>query len=564
VVNEPIRLAPAVETESDIAPEMVEQGRRLLLEMVGDQAKTGGFTVHTTLDPELEVAARKAVRAGLDAYLKRQKLAPPFTLEKRKLWGEVFEGKPRRHGIYTGRVLGLDDAHGSIDVKVGSVTGRVQLSGEERYNPAHLAPSAFASVGAALRVRVLDDPSAAESGSPVRLRLELGPQAALIAVDVRNHEVVAAVGSYEALAGGLDRSVQSKRQPGSTFKPLLYSYALHSKQLTAASIFTFPSEAAAGPDASAAAPATETLSLRDGIARSDNRVAREVLSRVGAGEVVSWAHALGIRSELGATESLALGAYEVTPLEMVTAFSVFASGGTLSEPSFVRKVESGSGDVPLPARPPARAVIDPEVAYLTTSLLESVVQRGTATRAQALGRPVAGKTGTTNKAKDAWFVGYSPEYAVAVWVGYDDALPLGWAESGASAALPIWVDFMKAAHEGTPVTEFPRPAGLIEVPIDPKSGLLARPGQSDGYSELFLPGTEPSELAPEQSPDAPTDAAVNPGPGPTDPTSATEPSKDTPQSGPAIKDGDLVLPPPDPPPALPGALPSVGDELPPF
>ncbi|HSC89280.1 MAG TPA: transglycosylase domain-containing protein, partial [Polyangiaceae bacterium] len=150
VVETPIRLAPAVETESDIAPEMVEQGRRLLGEMLGEKARSGGYTVHTTLDPELQVEARKAVRAGLDKYLERQKLAPPFTLEKRKLWGEPFRGKPRRHGIYTGTVLALDDTKQTVDVRVGEVTGRLQLSAEERYNPTHLAPSAFTAVGASL------------------------------------------------------------------------------------------------------------------------------------------------------------------------------------------------------------------------------------------------------------------------------------------------------------------------------------------------------------------------------------------------------------------------------
>jgi len=549
VEKNPIRLAPAVETESDIAPELVEHGRKMLVEMVGDQAQRGGFTVHTTVDPELQVAARLAVRTGLDNYSKRQKLAPPFTLEKRKLWGEPLAGAPRRHGIYVGRVLSCDDANGTIDVSVGTLVGRLKLRDEERYNPTHLAPTAFAAVGAALRVRLLDDASSGTKEVPVRLRLELGPQAALIAVDVRSHEVVAAVGSYEALAGGLDRSVQAKRQPGSTFKPLLYSYALHTRQITPATHFEFP---VAGGATRGAEPLTlESLSLREGIAKSDNRVAGEVLTRVGAEQVVGWANALGIRSHLGATDSLALGAYEVTPLEMVTAFSVFASGGTLSEPAFIRRVESGSGEVPLPPRPSARSVIDPEVAYLTTSLLESVVQTGTGQRAQVLGRPVAGKTGTTNKAKDAWFVGYSPEYAVTVWVGFDDALPLGWGESGASAALPIWVDFMKAAHEGTPVTEFPRPSGLIDVSIDPKTGLLARPDQTDARSEIFLRGTEPSETAPEPAPAVPE-------PVPTDPAPPQAP-------GPLpIKDGDLVLPPPDPPKVAPAPAQEVQDELPPF
>jgi len=160
--------------------------------------------------------------------------------------------------------------------------------------------------------------------------------------------------------------------------------------------------------------------------------------------------------------------------------------------------------------------MEPDVAYLMTSLLSSVVERGTGKRASSLGRPLAGKTGTTNQAKDAWFVGYSTELVVAVWVGFDDALPLGWGESGATSALPIWVDFMQASHKGKPVTEFPRHPGLVELAIDPATGLLARYGQEDVVTELFLKGSEPLETAPEiqatDDDEAPTEAE----PGPTD------------------------------------------------
>jgi penicillin-binding protein 1A len=152
--------------------------------------------------------------------------------------------------------------------------------------------------------------------------------------------------------------------------------------------------------------------------------------------------------------------------------------------------------------------MEPDVAYLMTDLLTSVVQRGTAKRAASLGRPLAGKTGTTNRAKDAWFIGYSTDLVVAVWVGFDDALPLGWGESGATSALPIWIEFIKSSHEGKPATEFPRPPGLSEVLIDPKTGLLARYGQEDAETEIFLKGTEPTETAPEpdEAEDDPADA----------------------------------------------------------
>lgn len=495
-VDSPIRLTPHPETESDLAPEIVSHTKRMLQEVVPERAARGGFTVKTTIDPALQVLARKAVQDGLDNYLKRQKLAPPFTLAKRKLWGQAFEGTPRQHGIYVGTVLARDDENKTIDVQVGDVVGRVELSREERFNPDHKKPTDFVGDGAALRVRVLDNPAGAGAGgepgpATLRLALELGPQAALVALDAGSGEVLASVGSYEALPGALDRSVQAKRQPGSTFKPIFYSYALSTGEVTAATHFSFPAKAERGDDAQAS-PAFDVMSLRQGVAKSDNRVARAVFRAVGPRQVVSWAHALGIRSSLGADDSLALGAYEVAPVEMAGAFLPFANGGKVAPPKFFLEVTSGEGPLEFPDEPPARQVMEPQAAYLMTSILQSVVEEGTARRAQSLHRPLAGKTGTTNRSKDAWFVGYSVDYVVAVWVGYDDALPLGWGESGATTALPIWMDFMKAAHEGRPAVEFPRPGGIVSAEIDPATGTLARYGQEDAMTELFLAGTVPS------------------------------------------------------------------------
>ncbi len=410
-------------------------------------------------------------------------------------------------------------------VRVGKVLGVVALANEERYNPTHLPPSEFVGEKAALRVRVLDDPEQATDQAPVRLRLELGPQAALLALHPRTREVLAAVGSYEALPGGLDRTVQSKRQPGSTFKPLVYSYALNTHQVTAATHFQVPRASDKGTKDAAA---LEELSLREGIARSDNRVALQVLREVGPTQALEWSKALGITSQLGADESLMLGAYEVTVAEMATAFAVFASGGTALDPMFISRLESGAGDLSLPPRSPERKVMDPAVAYLTTSLLSSVIESGTGQRARSLGRPVAGKTGTTNKAKDAWFVGYSTDLVTAVWVGFDDALPLGWGESGATSALPIWMEFMKAAHRDKPATEFPRPATIVEAEIDPRTGLLARYGQEDAMTEVFLPGTVPEQTAPPEE----------------DGAAAPPESGGTPHD--VVRDGDLETATPDP------------------
>jgi penicillin-binding protein 1A len=509
----PLRLAPVSDGESDLAPEAVSYALAELPALLGKDAVApgtpgseapshAGHVIKTSIDPTLQAAARKAVREALDAYAHRQKLEAPFTAETRKLWGKPATVPPKPNKAAVGHVVALDDAGGAIDVDVGGARCRALLRAEERFNPKHFAPSEFTKIGAVLRVVFETEPAASIAAPPAACHLALGPEAALVAIDVRTREVRALIGGYDAVAGGLDRATRARRQPGSSFKPFLYSFALYSRRFTPASVLTLPNIARPGhpavlTDAGVPAP-NRTLTLRNAIAQSDNDAAQFLLKEVGAPNVVTWAHALGIESELQPTPSLALGAYEVTPLELVNAIATFAEGGELEPPKLVVDVE-GVDLGAARARVPKHRVMSPEEAYLTTSLLESVVERGTGQRARVLKRPVAGKTGTTNGAKDAWFVGYSTDLVAGVWVGYDEPLPLGWGESGAMTALPAWMSFMKAALEGRPATEFPRPSGIVTVHIDPATGLLAYAGQTDAIDEEFLAGTEPSTVA---SPDA--------------------------------------------------------------
>jgi len=516
-----VRLAPASDGESELAPEVVSYVKKLLDEVAGEEAIHGGYVIETTIDPALQAAARRAVRENLDNYATRQKLLPPFTQTSRRLWGPPFTGVPRQNKIYVGKVVAINDTTGTIDVQVGDVLGRVVLASEERYNPKHLPPSEFAKPGAALRVGLLGSP---EGAPPVALRLELGPESALVALDVRGREVRALVGSYEAISGGLDRATHSRRQPGSSFKPLLYSYALHSRRFTPASVLSLTKK-------NGKELVSYRESVRTAIAESDNAAADKLIEEVGAANVVEWAHALGITTTLKPTPSLALGAYEVIPIELCNAFVTFANGGEFELPKLVTRIVAPGGKVlPLPAPPPIRRVLSPEEAYLTTSLLRGVVERGTAQRARSLGRPLAGKTGTTNEAKDTWFVGYSTDIAAAVWVGYDEPLPLGWGEAGAVTALPAWMSFMKVASDGKPPTEFPKPGSIVTAGVDPATGLLPYPGQSDAIEEEFLDGTVPTEVA---KPDAGVEAGA-PDAGPNDEIAAAKMPQDAgiPDAGP--------------------------------
>jgi penicillin-binding protein 1A len=228
---------------------------------------------------------------------------------------------------------------------------------------------------------------------------------------------------------------------------------------------------------------------------------------------VAFARELGIQSKLGADLSLALGSYEVTPLEMANAFATFASGGFIEEPRLLTQLAAPNGSLlPLPERAERRQVLTAEEAYLITNVLQSVVEEGSGKLALSVGHPIAGKTGTTNDVKDAWFVGYSTDLSVAVWVGFDDGLPLGERESGTRTALPAFVDFMTRAHAERPRTEFPRPAGIVTARVDPKSGLLPRPGQ-ESVSEVFIDGTVPEILAPESIPDSAEEMTYKADPG---------------------------------------------------
>jgi penicillin-binding protein 1A len=545
-IVEPIKLAPVVEAIDSLAPEVVELVRKTIVEAVGeDSARRGGFTVETTIDPKLQLAARAALREATTAYDKRWKLIGPFPAypadgrdpkTKRKLPPpeKAFVGTPRYgHGnVYVGVVVGHDDTARTLDVDVGDVRGIVKLSTKDRYDPTDLPPSKWAPLGTRLRVSLAAPPpvtgtaGAAGSASPsgsvsapgsapasgsasatttdgpakVPLRLELGPEAALVSIDVRTRHVLALAGNVEGVVGGLDRAMHAHRQPGSTFKPFVYGAALAARKITPATLMD-----ASGGDFGTYNPknfeawgSNEPVRLREALAASINLVAVRVARDVGPQAVIDYARKAGIvEAKLQPDLAIALGSYEVTPIELATGYSTFAGGGLYEQPTIITRIRGADGqDVKLPGkREGARAMSEAE-AYVVTSLMTSVVDHGTATGAKVLQRPVAGKTGTSNAAKDTWFAGYTTDVVTVAWVGYDDGRPLGNGEFGGRTALPAWVSFMKEATKGKPKGEFPRPGGIVAVSIDPKTGKLAFPGQEDALEEVFLAGTEPTDVAP--------------------------------------------------------------------
>jgi penicillin-binding protein 1A len=534
--DEPVRMAPEEQASGQLAPEAIEIARKVLREAVHDDAARGGYTITTTIDPHLQEAARKAVREGLAAYDKRHGLAGPLkapVAPSATRGGKAappskdapYEGTPtfESHKVYMGVVTAADDAAGTFDVRVGTVTGFLKIADCERYDvppkgaSSPAPPSVFAPVGAHVRVSLLapvpgPDPSGVVAKVP--LRIESGPEGALVALDVRSRQVLAIVGNYEAASGGLDRATQAHRQPGSTFKPIVYSYALHSRRYTPATLVDVTPATFAGgyhPANYEGWASTDPLRLREALANSVNVVAVRVLDDVGPANVVEWAQSLGIRGPLKPDLSLALGSYEVEPIELAGAYATFAAGGEYDEPRLVTRIVGPDGkDVTLAPLPPPRRVLDEAESYVVTDMLESVVDHGTGQRAKELRRPVAGKTGTSNLSKDTWFAGYTTSTAAVVWVGYDDGKPLGGSEQGAVTALPAWVSFMKVACDKKPPSQFPRPAGVVSVTIDAKSGKLPYSGDTETMDEVFLAGTEPTEVANPYLDDAGVDAEPTP------------------------------------------------------
>jgi penicillin-binding protein 1A len=494
---EPARLRSEPEP-AGIAPEVATLAREALMAQVGeDAAKRGGYTLQTGVDLDLQALCRKALRDGLIRIDERQKLQTPLKAPNPKK-NQKIAPQPRIAELQPGRnydatVRGADNERNELILDIGGHTARATLSGLSRWNPKGLDAAHFAELGAAVRVS-LERVDATDT--PAQARLMLGPQGAMVMIDPRTRDILALVGGDEAIYG-FNRATQAVRQPGSTWKPIEYALAMEQRKFTPASVVLDAPEVYDEwkPNNYETWRYTGAVRLRDALAQSINLVAVRVTAEVTPVAVVDFAHKLGISSELDPSLALALGASGVKPIELINAYASFAAGGRYEPARLIQRMrDAQSKDIPLPERR-AEQVLTPEGAYLITSLMTSVVQGGTAKALQALQRPIAGKTGTSNKVRDAWFVGFTPEIVAGIWIGYDDLRGLGKGESGANSAVPIWMDVMKTVLKDAPAVDFPVPPGIEVAKIDPKSGKLAYDGQPDAIDEVFLEGTVPTEVA---------------------------------------------------------------------
>jgi penicillin-binding protein 1A len=328
------------------------------------------------------------------------------------------------------------------------------------------------------------------------------------------------VGGYDFYASQFNRVIQAHRLPGSAIKPIIYAAALDKGYTPATMILDSPlvyrQTTETGAETEWKPKNYEKkfngpTSFRSALTHSHNVITIKILEDIGVGYVINYARKLGITSPLNRDLTLALGSSALTPLELATAYSVFANGGVRISPAYITRIADRDGRILESVDPgdfpgglandqrlikltPER-VISPETAYLVTNLMESVIRDGTGRRARELGRPAAGKTGTTNDLKDAWFAGYVPQLVAVAWSGYDQERPLGRNETGARAALPAWLSFMKEAVKQFDPLDFTVPDAIEFRPIDPGTGLLAPEDSSEVLIEAFAPGTVPTRYA---------------------------------------------------------------------
>jgi len=418
---------------------------------------------------------------------------------------------PLKEGLRLGGyVTSVDDAHKVATLDFVGRTGTLAFStvawarprGVGKWTQAPAKLSDILKPGQLVRARILSIPAA---GKPLDVTLDQVPevQGALTVIDPASRRVLALTGGYDFARSSFNRATQARRQPGSAFKPFIYAAALQSQKFTPVSVLNDAPEAVRDPWTGKVWKPHNyekggfegPMTLRQALTKSKNTVSIRLIEAITPQVAIDFARRAGIRSEMPDNLTLALGTGEVTELELANAYTTFATLGKYADPILLVRVTDVHGTTLEEHQAAPEETIPPPVAYLATSLMRSVVEEGTAIAVRELARPAAGKTGTANEYRDAWFSGYTPDLVATAWVGFDDHSSLGSGETGGKAALPIWLGFMRAALDGKPARDFEMPAGVQSVRVDPTSGLLAG-AHVPGRAENFLEGTAPTAEAP--------------------------------------------------------------------
>ena len=435
--------------QHDIAPYFTEYVRQKLENRFGTDLYTGGYKIYTTLDTRVQACAERAVKEQLARL--------------QKLVNRRFERKEEFQKLL------------------------------DKYVPDPMEQE-----------KILADPAKKDS----LINAHAAVQVAFVALDPTNGHILAMIGGRNFEESKFNRAVQAKRQPGSAFKPFIYTAVIDNGYPPTTEILNQPVVLFL-PDGTRWIPRNfdrdqgGPTTLREALRRSLNLVSARILQEiVKPSVVVEYAHRMGITTPLRAVDALALGTSEVIPLELTAAYGVFADKGIWNKPIAITKVVDRHGEVVYQAVPERKEVLSAQTAYIMTDMLETVVNRGTGAYARTIYhfmRPAGGKTGTTDNYTDAWFVGFTPQIAAGVWVGLDDpAISLGHNQTGSVAALPIWAKFMKAAHDTLqlPVEDFKMPPGVVRLLICKESKKLATEYCPEVYEEVFREDTAPTEKCP--------------------------------------------------------------------
>lgn len=536
----PLTVYSRSETEYVQAPFFAEDVRRELADKYGEEKLyKGGLSVRTTLNPKLQEIANRTLREGLIAYDRRHGWRGPFAnlaantrLELPGDWKRAIKSIERPKGLHDWElavVLGTDADYAHIGLEDGSA-GRIPLrelfwarewlEGQKR-GPKISRPSDVLNVRDVVAVERITKDADGEPYPEGFFGLRQIPDinGGLVAMDPHTGRVLAMVGGYSHERSQFNRVMQAQRQPGSAFKPFVYLAALDQGYTPSTLILDAPFVIDQGPGLPKWRPANYAKkfygpsTMRLGIEKSRNLMTVRLAQTLGMDRIAEYASRFGIVDRMPQSLAMSLGAGETTLMRITAGYAMLVNGGKEITPTLIDRIQDRHGrtvfrhdarpcrdcrarfweEQPVPRIPDLRKQLtDPGSAFQIVSMLEGVVERGTGVRIRAVGKPLAGKTGTTNQERDTWFVGFSPDLAVGVFAAFDTPLPLGRRETGSSVSAPIFRDFMKEALADQPSIPFRIPPGVRMVRINARTGKLARPGDQDIILEAFKPGTEPT------------------------------------------------------------------------
>ncbi|HML61470.1 PBP1A family penicillin-binding protein [Solidesulfovibrio sp.] len=522
-VAEPLVFRSMPDPSWEVAPFYLEEVRRELIDRFGeDQVYNGGLHVHTAVDLKHQEAAERALREGLVASEKRRGYKPALEKLDKEKYDDFYAHSNVPESLLVpgrwvkalvqevsgqGAVVRFGDKYGFIpaeemsfakgkvepgDLVWASVLAVPEKPGAEKPAAQKTAEAPASGKGKGGKAQAAAPASQpAKSGRPMwKLAMQLEPriEGAIVSMDPRTGEVLACVGGFSFEKSQFNRATQSFRQPGSSFKPIVYSTAMDNGMTPATVVMDGPFSYRDPWSGQVWSPGNYEgdyggpMTIRSALAKSKNLVTVRVAQQVGMKKIVERARELGLRGEFVPYLPVSLGAVAVNLLDMVQAYSAFARDGSTIKPRFVLDVKSPWGEEIYVNKPEVKQVLSPQTAYIMDCLLKEVVRAGTATAAKVLGRPLAGKTGTTNDFQDAWFMGFSPYLLSGCYIGFDQPKPMGKGETGGRAALPIWLSYRKAVEDDYPVEDFSRPPGIVM-------------GTVDGVPMAFKEGTERGSMA---------------------------------------------------------------------